>query len=157
MVRDDQGEVEIQRRKTDAMLIEAPLQPEIPVEGVHPVGELEVLEALQSGEAAVVDMRTAKWREKFTIPGSSHIPYEEVGERLEELGCRRTDSGWDCSNARRVVAYCNGPNCGQSPIAIRHMVEAGFPAERICYYRGGMAAWIVNGLTVASAHGNGPE
>ena len=28
------------------------------------------------------------------------------------------------------------------------MIEAGYPAERICYYRGGMQSWRVLGLTV---------
>lgn len=147
VVDTEEGWIEITRQKTEAMLIVAPLQPEVPVEGVTPVGELEVIDALQDGTTAVVDMRTPEWRAKSTIPGSRHMPYDVVADRLDELGCTLEIDGWDCAEAIPVVAFCNGPSCGQSPAAIRNMVDAGFPADRISYYRGGMQAWINNGLT----------
>jgi rhodanese-related sulfurtransferase len=53
-----------------------------------------------------------------------------------------------------VVLFCNGPWCGQSPTAARRMIEAGFPAENISYYRGGMQSWNMLGLTVVPG-GNG--
>ena len=49
---------------------------------------------------------------------------------------------------RHVVLFCNGPWCGQSPTAIRRMIEAGFPADHISYYRGGMQVWRMLGLSV---------
>ena len=36
----------------------------------------------------------------------------------------------------------------QSPTAARNMIESGFPAENISYYRGGMQNWQGLGLTV---------
>jgi hypothetical protein len=33
------------------------------------------------------------------------------------------------------------------------MIDAGYPAERISYYRGGMQSWRVLGLTVAQPGG----
>ncbi|MGA1179662.1 MAG: rhodanese-like domain-containing protein, partial [Marivivens sp.] len=36
----------------------------------------------------------------------------------------------------------------QSPTAIRNLLEVGYPAERIFYYRGGMQAWRMLGLSV---------
>ena len=64
----EDGWVEITRRNTDAMLIVAPLQPEVPVEGVSPVGELEVIDALENGTSIVVDMRTPEWRVEVHDP-----------------------------------------------------------------------------------------
>ncbi len=140
---------EIVRHKTAQALIGGVLQPIVPVKGVHPVGEVEVLQALQDKSFRVVDMRTLDWRVKATIPGSYHIPYNEVAGRLDELGCRKADGKWECSKAVKVVAFCNGANCPQSPVAIRAMVREGFPAGRIYYYRGGMNSWMVMGLTVS--------
>ncbi|MDF1873231.1 MAG: rhodanese-like domain-containing protein, partial [Vannielia sp.] len=44
----------------------------------------------------------------------------------------------------------NGPWCGQSPTAARRMIEAGYPADKIYYYRGGMQMWQMLGLTVVA-------
>jgi len=76
-------------------------------------------------------MRTVKWRAEATIPGLIHIPYTQVAGRLDELGCSKTDAGWDCVNAVKVVGFCNGPVCPQSPIAMKAMHREGFPADRI--------------------------
>lgn len=143
-----EGPVHITRELTDCALIGGTLQPLIPVEGVHPAGEIEVLRALEDPEAVVLDMRTDEWWLEETIPGAMHMPYTEVALRLDELGCTGSqDAGWSCEDARPVVAFCNGPACGQSPTAIRAMVREGFPPERIWYYRGGMQDWRVLGLT----------
>ncbi len=57
-IETDEGPVEIHREHNDTMLIGGVLQPMVPVPGVTPVGELEVLEALASRNAKVIDMRT---------------------------------------------------------------------------------------------------
>ena len=146
-VETEEGPVEITRVMTDCALNEGYLQPIVPVEGVHPVGEIEVLEALEDPDFLVVDMREIEWRVKSTIPGSIHIPYTEVAERLDELGCVRAGEAWDCASARRFVGFCNGPVCPQSPVAMRAAHRAGFPADRMYYYRGGMLDWHALGLT----------
>ncbi len=124
------------------------IQPISPVEGVTTIGELEVLDVLQDPEAILVDSRTPKWYASGTIPGSVSIPFGEVVDRLDELGCEADFDGWDCSGARKVALFCNGMWCGQSPTAIRAMIAAGYPAEKIFYYRGGMQDWHILGLTV---------
>lgn len=126
------------------------IQPSSPAEGVHTIGELEVLDLLKDPDAIVVDSRTQDWYTGGTIPGAINIPYTQAVERLAELGCQPDfDGKFDCSTAKKVVLFCNGVWCGQSPTAIRAMIEAGFPAERIHYYRGGMQGWRLLGLTVA--------
>ena len=123
------------------------IQPIRPAEGVATIGELELLDLLQDPEAMVIDARTLEWHLEETIPSSYHLPYTEVAGRLDELGCAKAGDGWDCTGARRVALFCNGLWCGQSPMAIRAMIREGYPPEKIHYYRGGMQAWKILGLT----------
>lgn len=124
------------------------IQPMIVAEGVTTVGELELIDMLQDPDIIVADARTAKWFDAGTIPGAIHMPFTQVVDRLEELGCEPDFDGWDCKAAKPVALFCNGNWCGQSPTAIRAMLAEGYPAERIFYYRGGMHAWQMLGLTV---------
>jgi len=123
------------------------IQPFKVADNVATIGELELLDMLTDSQARVVDARTLEWHLQGTIPGSVHIPYTEIAARLDELGCVKTDDAWDCSKAVPVALYCNGLWCGQSPTAIRAMLRENYPAERIFYYRGGMQAWKILGLT----------
>ena len=145
------GPVQIERHRNEMQLITGYLQPIVPIKGVIPVGELEVLDSLGGDEYLVVDMRDPDWRLKGTIPGSISIPFGEVADRLDMLGYVQSLSGWNCAGAKKVVAFCNGPACPQSSIAMHAMVENGFPPKKIYYYRGGMQDWIVLGLTTTAS------
>lgn len=57
-------------------------------------------------------------------------------------------SAWDFTNAKEVALWCNGMWCGQSPRAIKALVASQYPVEKIFYYRGGMQAWSILGLSV---------
>jgi rhodanese-related sulfurtransferase len=146
-VKTAKGPVQITRVMTPCAKNGGTIQPLVPVAGVHPIGETEILEALNDPQALVVDMRDTNDRVKGTIPGSIGIPYTEVVSRMSELGCKKVGAAWDCSGAKKVYAFCNGPVCPQSPIAIRAMTREGFPADKIYYYRGGMLDWDALGLT----------
>ena len=124
------------------------IQPMIVAEGVTTIGELELLDFLQDGQTVVIDSRTNSWFQGGTIPGAINIPYDEILDRLAILGCEPDFDGWDCQNAKQVALFCNGNWCGQSPTAIRNLLEVGYPAERIFYYRGGIQAWRMLGLSV---------
>ena len=126
------------------------IQPITPALGVTTVGELELIEMLQDPDAVVVDSRTREWFEGGTIPGAVSIPYTYIVDELGQLGCEPDFDGWDCLEAKSVALFCNGIWCGQSPTAIRNMIKAGYPADRIFYYRGGMQVWRMLGLTVTS-------
>jgi len=142
------GPITITRTMTACAKNGGNLQPLIPVPGVHPVGEIEILDALSDRNAIVLDMRDTNDRVKGTIPGSVGIPYTEVAARLNELGCKKTGTQWNCNEAKKAYAFCNGPVCPQSPAAIRAMTRDGFPADKIYYYRGGMLDWDALGLTM---------
>ncbi|MGO1119625.1 rhodanese-like domain-containing protein [Rhodovibrionaceae bacterium A322] len=123
------------------------IQPMQVAPGVTTVGELELLAFLEQG-GKLIDGRTINWFAESTIPGAINIPYTEAAQRLDELGCSQdADLKWDCAEAEKVLLFCNGPWCGQSPAAIRAMLREGYPAEQIMYYRGGMQAWTSLGLT----------
>jgi rhodanese-related sulfurtransferase len=122
---------------------------------VRPVTEIEVLHALNDPNTMVIDMRDEPEPLEATIPNSYHIPFNELEDRMDEMGCTRQGKGqWDCTKARHIVAFCNGPVCPQSSAGIASMVRAGFPVTKISYYRGGMMDWEALGLTTVS--GNRP-
>ena len=147
VIMTQKGPVDITRTMTPCGKNGGVLQPLVPVAGIHPVGEIEILEALSDRGALVVDMRDITDRVKGTIPGSISIPYTEVAARLGELGCKKNGDKWSCETAIKVFAFCNGPTCPQSPMAIKAMTREGFPADKIYYYRGGMLDWDALGLT----------
>lgn len=126
------------------------IQPLIPAPGVTPIGELELLEFLNDPNVVVIDGRVRRDFEGGAIPGAINVPYTEAADRLGELGCEPDFDGFICDgeNVKSAALYCNGPWCGQSPAAARRMIEAGFPAEKIYYYRPGMQGWRMLGLTV---------
>ena len=158
-IQTDNGPVEVMRNQdTDATIDpkyaktsrSCPpfcIQPMQVAPGVTTVGEVELLEfAKNSGK--LIDGRTLEWYLEGTIPSAINMPYTEMATRLDELGCTRSSDKWDCTRAEKVLLFCNGPWCGQSPMAIKAMLREGYPAEKILYYRGGMQAWNTLGLTV---------
>ncbi len=129
------------------------------------------------GRGVLIDARTPSWYKKGTIPGSVNIPFTkfekgeddiELAEILENFGAVERDDinpvirmveslgfldgdqkteKWDFSDAKKLLLWCNGPWCGQSPRAIRALLSVGYPAEKLHYYRGGMQMWQSLGLT----------
>ncbi|OUS33197.1 sulfurtransferase [Rhodobacterales bacterium 56_14_T64] len=147
-VQDNENRVDDSWTRTSRACPPFCVQPMTPAEGVTTIGELELLEMLVDPEVLVVDSRVVEHFIGGSIPGAVSIPYNEVTDRLDELGCEIDFDGFDCQAAKTVALFCNGPWCGQSPSAARNMIAAGYPAERIFYYRGGMQNWRMLGLTV---------
>ncbi len=128
------------------------IQPMQVAPGVTTVGEIELLEFAKNG-GKLIDGRTIEWHLEGTIPGAINMPYTQMADRLDEIGCsKKSDGKWDCAGAEKVLLFCNGPWCGQSPMAIKAMLREGYPADRILYYRGGMQAWHTLGLTVVEGN-----
>ncbi|MCA1706592.1 MAG: rhodanese-like domain-containing protein [Actinobacteria bacterium] len=115
------------------------IQPMEVAEGVRTVGEVELIEHLNKGLPAA-DSRDSDSYHQATIPGAINLPFAEAAARRDEL-----------DHEHPTVFFCNGPQCGQSPRAIRALIEAGQPAETILYYRGGLHDWITLGLPVVRA------
>lgn len=122
------------------------IQPLIPFEGVTPATELDILDALKNESAVLVDMRIGDAFKNATIPTAINIPFNEIYEQLDRLGCTMGEN-WDCSNGVKMISFCNGPVCPQSTWAMKVMIENGYPVKNISYYRGGMLDWSALGFT----------
>jgi rhodanese-related sulfurtransferase len=125
--------------------------------GVSTIGELEVIDFLEtrvaSGDALLLDSRLPEFFTTGSIPGGVNLPFATLAadnpyrdQILTALGARKTGSGWDFSTAMTLALFGNGAWCDQSPRAIGHLLEAGYPADKLFYYRGGMQAWLQLGL-----------
>lgn len=142
-------ELVITRQMTSCAKNKGWLQPLVPIKGGHPITEIELLQSMNAPDYILVDMRMVAHFVEGTIPGAANIPYTEVAMRLNELGCtKKTVGQWDCSAAKKVIAFCNGPVCPQSPDAMKASVRDGFPAENFYYYRGGMLDWAALGFPI---------
>lgn len=128
-----------------------------------------------SGTGLIIDARVPSWYEKGTIPGSVNIPFtifdkekgdaEKLDQAMKFFGVKAVDGenavgfwdklfgnknvkgNWDFSQAKELLLFCNGAWCGQSPTAIRSLLELGYPANKLHYYRGGMQMWQLGGFT----------
>jgi len=125
-------------------------------------GELEVLaflkEMQQNKKLLLVDSRKEEWFKYRTIPGAVNMPFHYFKYRdeyefyfeyaLKHLGVFiQKDGEYDFSNAKTLVLFCNGPWCSQSPAMIYALLEIGYPAEKLKWYRGGMQDWLGAGMT----------
>ncbi len=129
---------------------------------------------LSSNQGMLVDARTPEWYQRGTIPGSVNVPFfelqkpdsPEMKKALKMFGAQergdvssitlqfeslmgggeyKTDK-WDFTDAKELVLWCNSPQCGQSPRAIKGLLAVGYPVSKLYYYRGGMQLWKLWGL-----------
>ena len=100
------------------------------------VGEIELNEYQEKG-MQIIDARIADFYQISTIPGAKNIPHNQIIERMDEL-----------DRSQAAILFCNGPQCTQSPDAIRNLMKAGYPVEMLLYYRGGMHDWVTMGLPI---------
>jgi len=114
------------------------IQPLQVAEGVVTVGEREVMRHFERG-LPVVDARSRAEYEAGTILHSRSLPHDDMADRSGDL-----------DREQQTVFFCNGPQCGQSPDAIRTLLAAGYPPDRILYYRGGVHDWLTLGLPLTA-------
>lgn len=112
------------------------IQPLQAAENVRTVDEIVVNKHLENKQQ-VIDARTEDFFAKSTLTGAVNIPHNTVVQRMDEL-----------DRSRPAIFFCNGPQCPQSSTAIKNLLEAGYPADKIWYYRGGMHDWMTMGLPV---------
>lgn len=155
--------------KKDIVTTKGMIQPMSVHPEVETYGELEVLNFIKHAKAnpahyMLVDSRTNPWFDQQTIPTSINIPWNEIylqeyfekeyERALELLGIKDLgNEKFDTSQAKVIVIYCNGPWCVQSPRMIHRLIEMGYPAKNIKWYRGGIHAWNSLGLSVVEDAG----
>jgi hypothetical protein len=110
------------------------IQPLQPFPDVPTVGELELIDLVRQG-AALIDTRVGGSRGGITLPAAVHLAHDQIADRHAEL-----------EPGRVSILFCNGPQCPQTPDAIRTLIDAGYPASSLAYYRGGLHDWVTLGF-----------
>lgn len=133
------------------------LQPMQAAPGVTTIGELEILDFLDlfasAGQGLLVDARLPDAYASGTIPGAVNVPAATLApgnqyrdDLLNALGVRNGDF----SGAYDLVLFDSGSDTPDAAEAVRDLLGAGYPATKLKYYRGGLAAWIAAGLSTAN-------
>lgn len=137
-------------------------------DGIQTLGELEFVDYMMKAEKdksiMIVDTRTEGWHRNLRIPCTVNVPYTQLNDDkdiailtiLDNFGVEENeDETLNFDNAKTIVGYCNGYWCGQTPAMFMRakysLINLGYPAEKLKYYRGGMQAWTSLGLTVEGA------
>lgn len=132
-------------------------------EDIKTYGELEVLafmKKMQTDDSMVlIDVCREEFYNYRTIPGAVNMPFYHFKERssfefefeqnMRELGVyiNARDDSLDFTKAKTITIFCNGPWCSLSVTTIEALLDIGYPAEKINWYRGGMQEWLATGMT----------
>jgi rhodanese-related sulfurtransferase len=106
----------------------------------------------------LIDARLPEWYAKGSIPGAVNLPFATLAsdnpyrnDILLALGAQPLGGDtFDFSAALELTVFCNGAWSDQAMRALRALRAAGYPPEKLHYYRGGMQDWQMLGLTVAA-------
>lgn len=105
------------------------------VAGAKAIGTLEATRLMNSGDAAIIDVREANEFAGGRIPKSKNFPLSDLGKRIGEL---------ERFKGKPLVVTCaTGTRSGT---AIRQLKSAGF--TEIYALKGGMGAWREASLPV---------
>ena len=135
------------------------IQPIKLMDGIATIGEVEVLKFMKdkvnNKKGLIIDTRDRVKYNKESIPSAVNIPAAirdktKVMEKIFfSLGMKKSNDGsWNFNKVMELVVYCDGLWCRKSSDMIKTLVDLGYPADKIYYYRGGMQAWQSLGLTV---------
>ncbi|HCP81386.1 MAG TPA: sulfurtransferase [Octadecabacter sp.] len=134
------------------------LSPMVVARNVPTLGELDVIDFLsnqvESGEGLLIDARLPADRALVFIPASVNIPAATLAptnpyrdEILVALGAEQFQGVFDFSDVMSLVVFDAGPATQDAATLITDLLIAGYPAEKIGYYRGGMLVWSTSGLS----------
>ncbi len=129
---------------------------------VPTLGETEVLSFLvdevANSTGLLIDARMPQDRAQGFIPGSVNLPYATldsgtafVTEIFTALGARTLNGAFSFADAQSLLVYDTGPSTDDAGRLVKNLLAAGYPAEKIKYYRGGMQVWAVLGFSIESS------
>lgn len=129
---------------------------------VSNVGEREVINfianVVSAGEGLLVDSREPQGRAAGFIPASVNVPFNLVqpenpymSDILQALGARAFEDTLNFSDAMPLIIFDDGPTTSDALSLIAGLIEAGYPSEKLSYYRGGMLVWTALGLNTEDA------
>ncbi|SMX40018.1 rhodanese-like domain-containing protein [Octadecabacter ascidiaceicola] len=143
------------------------LQPLVVADGVATLAELEVLTFLEGhvtgGTGLLIDARSPADYATGSIPGSVNVPFPTLApdnryrnDILRALGAvDKGEDSLDFTQAMALSLYSGGPWSDDAPTAIESLLAAGYPAEKLFYFRGGIQAWAHAGLTIHQSQNPG--
>jgi rhodanese-related sulfurtransferase len=92
---------------------------------------------LSDGGTLLIDVRPRLEFDAGHLPGAVNIPLEELATRMTEV-----------PSSASVVAYCRGPYCVLSALAVEQLRAAGHDAARLA---GGPPEWTAQHLVLATS------
>ena len=101
------------------------------------IGRKELLAQAKRGEVIVLDVRPRAEYETAHLPFARSLPLAELERRLAEL-----------PRDREIVAYCRGPFCLMSDVAVKLLQAYGYRARKTF---DGVSEWKATGLPIARA------
>jgi rhodanese-related sulfurtransferase len=157
-------EVLIEREVLDDELLCPPfcIEP-MNIKEVVTVGELEVLvfiDKLKEKKARlVIDVRESNLYAKGTIPGAINLPFSMLKDKhqyqdevLKLLGAKLMNksvkSEWSFDTAQSLLIFGSSSISSEASRAITELLNLGYPASKLLYYRGGVSSWKVLGLSI---------
>ena len=137
------------------------IQPIVMHEDIRTVGEVEVLKFIKdkgnNKEGLLIDVRSKSAYKKESIPSAVNIPLKVINNTnkfhkvLVILGAKKKPNNeFDMSKVLDITLYCDGLWCNKSSRFIQILLDLGYPAEKILYYRGGFQMWKILGFTTVS-------
>jgi hypothetical protein len=134
------------------------IAPDISADGVETVTENAVIEFMANDVAAgtglLIDGRLPSDRALGFLPASASVPYTLLTpenplmpDLLQALGARTMLGVNNFSDAMTLVVFDAGPTTMDAHRLVNALLDAGYPAQKIKYYRGGMQVWSALGLT----------
>lgn len=134
------------------------IAPMMAAQNVPTLGELDVITFLtqdvESGTGLLVDARLPNARPGGAIPAAINIPALTIapanpyrGDILQALGAQAFEGIYNFDQAFSLVIFDNGPASTDAVTMINDLLDAGYPAEKLAYYRGGMQVWSGLGLS----------
>lgn len=125
------------------------------------IAEREVIEfvtgQIANGTGLLVDSRDPDNRATGFIAASLNIPAALLRKNnpflndiLMAMGGQVTDGALTFAQALPIVVFDDGPSTGDAPAFINLLIDEGYPADKLSYYRGGMLVWTALGLSTNS-------
>jgi len=125
---------------------------------IKTIGEVEVLKFMKAKGntklGLLIDVRSKSAYKKESIPSAVNIPLKikdnkaKLNKVLKVLGAKSKANGrLDMSKVMDINVYCDGLWSNQASQFIQALLDLGYPADKIVYYRGGFQMWKILGFT----------
>lgn len=138
------------------------LAPLTAANNVTTIGEREVISfvatKVASGDGLLIDSRNINDRGTGFISTSVNIPgallqpgNPFINDILQAMGAQELQGALNFADVLPLVVFDDGPSTLDAPDLISTLIDLGYPADKISYYRGGMLVWTALGLNTVDS------